>query len=754
MPSNLHQPPRHAVVAISLSILWALSTTATDGLAHAETTHNGTVATDPMDWPNWRGPEQNGISRETGLIDSWDPDAEGTEGNVLWKNTELGGISTPIVLRGKLYTTVRSEPGTKREGEKVVCVDAATGSKIWENKFNVFLTDMPAERVGWACCTGDPSTGKIYAIGSCAFLQCLDGETGETLWKHSLNEEYGFLTTYGGRLTTPVLFEDLVIVGGVIIGWGETARPTHRLFAFDKKTGDLVWISGTRPLPYDTTYSSPVPAVLDGQAALVFGSGDGAVHAFQPRTGEEIWKFQLSRRGLNVSPLVADDRVYTGQAEENLNTTEMGGIVSLDGSKSGDITDTGEIWRLPGTVGKCSPLLIDGRLYVCDDRAKLHIIDVATGKLVGRRPVKLLGTRMRSSPIYADGKIYACTENAWHVLRPTKTGAKMVNRMRLDDEVAGSPIVSHGRIYLPTGSAMYCLGRPDTKPAIDPRPAPPREDSVGENTDPAHVQLVPAELLLQPGEKQKFTVKLYNDRGQFLKEGAAKFSLSGPGEISDDGTYVAASAPAHTATIVKATVAGVEGQARVRVVPEFPWKFDFEEGEIPITWVGARYRNIIRDVDGNQVMVKISTIPKGARSQLVMGQDDHHDYTIQADVYGVPTHGKIPDIGLIAQRYTMVLMGTSQKIQVRSWTSQLDRFSKDVPFEWEGDTWYTMKLRASNEDGKAVLKGKVWKRGQPEPEAWILEAVDEAPNTVGSPGLFGNAQAAEIHVDNVSVTKN
>ncbi|KKK96914.1 hypothetical protein LCGC14_2657990, partial [marine sediment metagenome] len=122
---------------------------------------------DPLDWPSWRGPEQNGISRETGIIDRWDPKAPGTTGNVLWRNDALGGISTPIVMRGKLYTVVRSEPGTSREGEKVVCADAATGKIIWESKNNVYLTDVPAERIGWACCAGDPTTGKVYAIGAC-----------------------------------------------------------------------------------------------------------------------------------------------------------------------------------------------------------------------------------------------------------------------------------------------------------------------------------------------------------------------------------------------------------------------------------------------------------------------------------------------------------------------------------------------------------------------------------------------------------
>ena len=715
-------------------------------------------------WPSWRGPEQNGISRETGIIDRWDPDAEGTTGNVLWRNDELGGISTPIVMRGKLYTVVRSEPDTTREGEKVVCADAATGKIIWESINNVYLTDVPAERIGWACCAGDPTTGNVYAIGACGYLKCLDGETGETLWNHSLNEDFGLLTTYGGRLTTPVVFEDLVLVCGVIIGWGDTAKPTHRFLAFDKKTGTCVWQKGTRPLPYDTTYSTPVTTVLDGQAAMLFGSGDGGVHAWQPRTGKSIWQFDFSRRGLSVSPVVADNRVFTGQSEENVvNPTKMGSIICIDGSKSGEITETGELWRLPGMAGKSSPLLVDGRLYMCDDRAKLHIIDVATGKLVGRRPVKLFGTRMKGSPIWADGKIYACSETGWQVLEPTAEGAKIVHKLEMaaDDEIHGSPIISHGRLYLTTTSRIYCLGKPDVQPRATARPEPPAETPAGKDDPVAQVQIVPAESLLKPGWEQKFTVKLYNARGQFLREGKAEFSLAGPGEVSADGTFRAASAPAHTATIVTARVGDVEGRARIRVVPELPWKFDFAGGEIPVTWIGARYRHVIRDVDGRNIMVKLTTIPKGQRSQAVMGHPDLHDYTITADVLGTLKNStgkkteRLPDIGVIAQRYTMVLMGEHQKIQFRSWTSQVaTRFVKDEPFAWDANTWYTLKFRAAAEDGKAVLKGKVWKRGESEPDEWTIEAVDEVANLTGSPGLFGNAQVSEIFIDHVSVAKN
>lgn len=731
---------------VRLSLIWALVAIPTAGVLAADA--------DPYDWPSWRGRDQNGVSRETGLIESWDP-ASGE--NVLWKNEELGGISTPIVLRGKLYTIVRSEPGTPREGEKVVCVDAATGKKIWENRFNVYLSDVPAERVGWSNCAGDETTGNVYAMGVCGLLQCIDGETGKTIWQHSLNEEVGILTTYGGRTNSPVLFEDLVIISGVTTGWGDLARPAHRFMAFDKKSGEMVWLNGTRPLPEDTTYSVPVLAPLGGQMAMVFGSGDGGVYAWQPRTGKPIWNFTLSRRGINTSPVVDGDRVYVGHAEENLDNSTMGSIVAIDAAKTGDITKSGELWRNPGMVGKSSPVLVDGRLYACDDGGKLYVIDAKTGKLIGNKPVKMIGTIVRSSPVYGDGRLYAATTSAWHIYEPTKTGVKLTHKLRLDeeDEVTASPIISHGRIYLTTGARVYCLGLKDHKPAaVAASGEKPQETPRGSDDEPAQLQVVPAEVLLKPGAQQKFTVKLFNARGQFLRNSPATFALTGPGEINKEGNYLAASEAAHSGTILSAKVGNLQGQARIRVVPDLPWKFDFNDNEVPITWIGARYRHVVRDVQGEKLMVKVTTIPKGTRSQSWMGHTDHHDYTVQADVRGALTNNKMPDTGLIAQRYTLDLMGASQQLQIRSWTPQLGRFSKSVPFAWKPDTWYTLKFRAATDGGKAVLKGKVWKRGEAEPADWTIEAVDEAPNLNGSPGLFGNANDSEIMIDNISVTKN
>jgi len=402
-----------------------------------------------------------------------------------------------------------------------------------------------------------------------------------------------------------------------------------------------------------------------------------------------------------------------------------------------------------------SPVVLEGRVYAVGDSGGLYVFDAKTGKEIGKK--QKLATMMRASLVYGDGKIYACSvDGRFYVMRPSDKGCEIVHKLRLPrgEEVYGSPIISHGRIYLPTTAGLYCLGNKSAQTSISAAPAPPAEAPVANDQAPALVQLVPVEAVVKPGDSIKFEVRLFNALGQFLEKSEAKFSVDANGTISSDGEYMADSSAKHTASIVTAKVGDLEGTARVRIIPDLPWAFDISDGEIPLSWVGARYRHIVREIDGNPVMVKITTIPKGTRSQAWMGRTDLHDYTIQADVQGSIRGGKLPDIGLIAQRYTLDLRGVDQELQIRSWTSQLGRFSKTVPLEWEADKWYTLKFRAEAQGDKAVLRGKVWERGMPEPKEWQIEATDEAPNLVGSPGLFGNATNAEIYLDNITVTPN
>jgi len=719
---------------------------------------------DPLDWPYWRGPEYNSTSRETGLPDTINPEG-GSGSNLAWKRDDLGGRSTPIVMRGKLYTILRANRATPTEGERVVCIDAATGKDIWQSRHNVWSSDVPDTRVGWSSVVGDPETGNVYALGACGLFECYNGETGKVLWSIPLHEQMGLVSTYGGRTNFPIIFEDLVIVGSVIVSWGDLALPAHRFMAFDKKTGEFRYIASTRLRPPDMIYSAPVIATIGGQKLLIAGASDGWLYALQPRTGKFVWEYQLSRRGLNVSPTVDGDIVYTGHSEENISGTKVGAVVAVDAAGMGNVTQKGEIWKeLEIADGKSSILKVNDLLYCPDDGGKLFVLNAKDGSQIGRRIN--LGTINFASPVSADGKIYYVEKNGrWYIMTPdAKEGVKKFERGKStgtfpaspQEECWASPVISHGKLYILTTAALYCFEDASKQHGAGDRPATGKETDAGDDQKPAVVQLSPCELLLGPGDKKQFTARLYNSRGQLLKESAAEFSLEGPGSIDKNGQYIAPTDAGHVAASVTAKVGDLTGKARIRTVPKLPWKFDFEGlKDAPVTWVGARYRHVMRQVDGSTAMVKITTIPLGTRSRLSMGPSDLHDYTVQTD-FKAADGLKLADVGVIAQGYTLEVSGDNKWLKLMSWIAHDKRTQKEIPFKLEPNVWYTLKLRAANANDKAVLQGKIWKRDDKEPAAWSIEMTDPMPNKTGAPGLFGNAvpPSGEIAIDNVIVRAN
>ncbi|HKQ90835.1 MAG TPA: PQQ-binding-like beta-propeller repeat protein, partial [Blastocatellia bacterium] len=209
------------------------------------------------DWADWRGPTRDGHSYEKGLPEKWSKQGE----NLLWK-APYGGRSAPIVMNGRLFLFNSAGEGETLQ-ERVLALDAETGQKIWEYRFNVYSTDVPPRRIAWSSPVGDPTTGVVYVFGACNELVALSWE-GKPLWSRSLTDEYGAWTTHGGRTVSPIIEGDLVIVGTVTDGFGDIASRRHRYYAFDKRTGENVWISTPGGRPFDTTYSTPVVTTIDG----------------------------------------------------------------------------------------------------------------------------------------------------------------------------------------------------------------------------------------------------------------------------------------------------------------------------------------------------------------------------------------------------------------------------------------------------------------------------------------------------------
>jgi hypothetical protein len=457
----------------------------------------------------------------------------------------------------------------------------------------------------------------------------------------------------------------------------------------------------------------------------------------------------------------------------------QGAAIALDGSLSGDLQGK-QLWQhLQVMAGKSSPIMVGDRVYFIDDRSKMHIFEAATGNPIARDArVLTLGTMQRSTPLYADGKIYVMTNTGqWHILRPTETGVQRVHTLRLrpdasggSPESEGSMAVSHGRIYLPTSQALFCLGKPGQVPSADPLPAMPRESPL-RDTNEAQIQVVPYDALLKPGEQQAYRVRLFNAKGQFLREVPAAeltFAVDGPGEISPEGKYTAPPSAGHNNTLVTCKVGELTGTARVRITPPLPWSFDFNDGQLaPLTWIGGRVRWEAREADGEKFIAKKTELPTptnpnnklGTRSFIWMGPIDLANYTIQGDVLmkKVQLAGdlfKLSDVGLINSRYQLTIRGLSKKLRLDSWSPSDYRTHTDVEFEPQPDTWYTLKLRVEPQSEAALIRGKIWRRGDAEPESWTVEMTDQSPNLHGTPGVYGNTPDAEVYLDNLTVTPN
>jgi hypothetical protein len=237
------------------------------------------------------------------------------------------------------------------------------------------------------------------------------------------------------------------------------------------------------------------------------------------------------------------------------------------------------------------------------------------------------------------------------------------------------------------------------------------------------------------------------------------------GEVAADGTFTAAPGP-HQGGGVYAEVGGIKGHARVRVLPPLPWKIDFEQARIdspPLTWLGAGGKFAVQEQDGSKVLTKTLNLDLYYRARTNFGTPDMSNYTLQADVKAgekvLNGMHNIPDPGIINQRYVLVLLGNHQRLQIHAWPSALPHsLNKTIAFTWKANAWYTMKLRVDQEADKAVVRGKVWPRGEAEPAAWTIDLVDGTPNRSGNPGLFGHSLVtpikSEIYYDNILVTEN
>ncbi|MEM9020460.1 MAG: PQQ-binding-like beta-propeller repeat protein [Planctomycetota bacterium] len=781
------------------------------------------TATTPTNDPvtgllNWRGANQDGTSLQTGLPTKAVLEGEGA--NLRWA-LDTPGRGTATIAEyadGPRLFAIGYPGGGADLLETLYCVDPETGEVLWQRGYADFISDIVYNRYSISAPTIDPETGHVFYQTSPGLVMALDRD-GNELWQVSLMESFGKLTFPNGRTGVITIDGDLAIVNCISTNWGKEGPARNRFYAFNKHTGELAWSStpGVGP-PFlkDSSFSTPYIENRLGYRVFYAGTGCGNLVCVNLRTGEPLWRYQMSFGGVNASPVVydqgtpddpTDDLVIQVHGKENVGDTGRGYMIAIKADQALAAAAASDekplqlgaesvAWRNDDvSMFTSSPTLVDGVIYQCTIEGLLVAIDASTGETLWE---KKFGTdQLHASPVYADGRMYlAMWHDGLYIFEPTREGPKNIEHLKMSEQdlCIGTPSAWNGKVYLHTTQRLYCFGNESggAVPATAPTPAgPPNAVLAGQ---PAAIMLTPSEFKLRPGEEvdiQHSVVDAYGnpvplgdpdtfDLDTTLVMGFAdqgtNINLNVQRDVDRTSTLISATsggnAPFGIIQNVNASMGEMKTQSRGRIISSPPYAFDFNSDNLSLTdqndnvpyahppsvWIGARLKWQVRDdpyeEGDNMVLAKTLDRVLFQRSLIFMGHADDSGYTVQADVMtdGNRRGGSV--VGVINQRYIIAIDANKDVIEV---SSNPNRLAVTEPFDVKIKTWYTIKsMVVPGDDGNGVVYGKVWPRGEDEPEGWTIAI--EVPNihTQGAPGIYGFSPQSRfrVYVDNVTVTPN
>jgi outer membrane protein assembly factor BamB len=441
------------------------------------------------DWPQWRGPEGNGISRAKNLPTTWS-----LEKNIVWK-TPLPSWSggTPVVWGDRIFVTspTKPTPGNASEqqtsqdrrslrsgqsaqrGLRVVrqggyggrrdaggsallllCIARKDGAVLWQRELD------QGNRVWNKQNASSPSPvtdGKhVWVVTGTGSVTAFTMD-GHEVWKRHLQQEYGKFGLNWGYASSPLLYGGNLIIE--VLHGNNTTDPSY-LVALNGLTGKEVW---RRIRPTDALRESPdaytTPALLTygGKVQIVVSGGD-YVTGHDPKNGQEIWR----AGGLNpgrqpnyrivASPVVADGMIYAPSRRRPLLALRAGG--------TGDVTKSHLAWKWDDRGGPDVPTPVcDGKyFFMVDDSGMVTCLDAKTGKLLWG-PERAASGTVDSSPLLADGKLYITNESGVTTVLAAGPEFKVLATNRLDDSYTLSSLaVSGNQLFLRTSTHLYCIG--------------------------------------------------------------------------------------------------------------------------------------------------------------------------------------------------------------------------------------------------------------------------------------------------------
>lgn len=446
------------------------------------------------DWPMWGGkPERNMVSSETGIPRTWDVNANE---NIKW-SAEIGSQSygNPVVAGGKVFvgTNNQLERNPKITGDQGVMMvfDEKTGDFLWQMTHAKLesgrVNDWPEQGV---CSSPAVADGIVYYLSNRAELMALDVEgfrdgendgpftdeentseiDGDIIWRLDLFNDLGVFP-HNMAATSPLIIGDLIFVNtsnGVDESHSNIPSPRSPSFlAVNRKTGEILWEDGS---PGENIlhgqWSSPAYGTIGGVAQVIFAGGDGWLRGFEPQTGKILWQFDANpkdsewkqgrgdRNNIIATPVVFDNKVFVAVGQDPEHGEGVGHLYAVDGSKRGDITQSGLVWHHPFRRTISTVAISDGVVYAANFSGFLHALDLATGKLLWEHD---LLAAVWGSPYVVDGKVLIGDEDGDIAILQAGKTHELLSEVNMGNTVYSTPVVANGTLFIMTRSHIYAI---------------------------------------------------------------------------------------------------------------------------------------------------------------------------------------------------------------------------------------------------------------------------------------------------------
>jgi outer membrane protein assembly factor BamB len=388
------------------------------------------------DWPQWRGPRRDGISKETGLLAQWP--AEGPK--LIWQAHEIGdGYSTPAVVGDRLYLI--SNKGADDEFVQALAVDDA--KVTWSTHIGKVGANKGPQYPG-SRSTPTVDGDAVYALGSDGDLACLDKTTGQPRWRKNLRSDFG------GQPGQWAYSESPLVDGDVLVCTPGGAEAT--LLALDKKSGEVVWKSAL-PEADQAAYASIIVVEFGGVKQYVQFLQKGLV-GVAADSGKVLWRYAKTAEGspANIpTPIAQDGMIYSAAGRSG------GGLVRL--KVDGDAISAEQVYfipKMPNSIG--GAVNLKGYLYGTNTQG-LMCADFASGEVKWQE--RGVGA---ASVCFADNRLYVHGEkDEVALVEPSPEGYREKGRFTLPDQpdrgksqAWAYPVVAGGRLYIRDLQSLWC----------------------------------------------------------------------------------------------------------------------------------------------------------------------------------------------------------------------------------------------------------------------------------------------------------